>query len=272
MNNKFKIFLCFIFSILMLSCGLPDVTGVTLELNQPYITKVIPGNNKITVEFEAQNNEPSFSGYNIYFGNNTNPRLYRLYNQQKSRPTMSETKSQVPRKFSFTIETGSYYSTNSTDIDTLKDTDLNNGIPVYIWVSAYQITPQLESYYYYDNFVKMGTPRPDALNQTISSGARLNIEGRDLAILIDNGGKLYFQNASGGSMMVMSGNSLDDIVIPPENGYGTIDLEVKANRLYLIKITENNNAYYGKIYVRSVSGTSATVDYCRQTAANILSY
>ena len=70
MNNKLKMFLCFIFSILMLSCGLPDVTGVTLELNQPYITKVIPGNNKLTVEFEAQNNEPSFSGYNIYFGEN----------------------------------------------------------------------------------------------------------------------------------------------------------------------------------------------------------
>ena len=270
--NALKIFIIFIFTIFMVSCGLPDVTGITVELNQPYITKVIPGNNKLTVEFEAQNNEISFSGYNIYFGDSTNPRKYKLYNQQKALPTMQETTSQVVKKYSFTIEIGSYFSTNSTDIDTLKVNDLNNGIPIYVWVSAYQISPQLESYYYYDNFVKMGTPRPEALNQTISSGARLNIEGRDLAILIDNGGKLYFQNASGGSMMVMSGNSLDDIVIPPENGYGTIDLEVKANRLYLIKITENNNAYYGKIYVRSVSGTSATVDYCRQTAANILSY
>ena len=69
-------------SLLFISCGLPDVTGITLELNQPYITKVIPGNNKITVEFEAQNNEPSFSGYNIYFGDSTNPRKYRLYNKR----------------------------------------------------------------------------------------------------------------------------------------------------------------------------------------------
>lgn len=256
----------------MISCGLPDVTGVTLELNQPYITRVIPGNNKITVEFEAQNNEAPFSGYNIYFGDSTNPRKYRIYNQQKALPTMTETKSAVTKKYSFTIETGAYFSTNYTDIYTLKDYDLNNGIPVYIWVSAYQIAPQLESYYYYDNFVKMGTPRPEALNQSISPNSKLSIEGRDLATAVNKSGKLYFQNAGNGSMMVMSGNSLTDIVVPPESGYGKIDLEVKANRLYLIKITDNNNSYYGKIYVRSVSGTSAVVDYCRQTAPNILSY
>ena len=272
MKNVLKVFLILLLILAAISCGLPDVTGITLELNQPYITKIIPGDNQLTVEFEAQNNEPSFSGYNIYFGDSTDPRKYKLYSPQKYLPTITEKPFTTVKKYSHTIKIGDYYSTGGSEVDTLTSYELNNGIPIYVWVSSYQITPQLESSFYYDNFVKMGTPRPEALNQTISSGARLNIEGRDLAILIDNGGKLYFQNASGGSMMVMSGNSLDDIVIPPENGYGTIDLEVKANRLYLIKITENNNAYYGKIYVRSVSGTSATVDYCRQTAANILSY
>ncbi|TVL62656.1 hypothetical protein [Brachyspira hyodysenteriae] len=270
----------FLFTILLsllsfpiISCGLPDVTGITLELNQPYITKVIPGNNQLTVEFEAQNNEPSFSGYNIYFGDSTDPRKYRLYNQQKALPTISDKTSTVIKKYSFTIKVGSYFSTNGTDVYTLKESDLNNGIPVYVWVSAYQITPQLESYYYYDNFVKMGTPRPEALNQTVTPNNNISMEGRDLARLIVSGGNLYFQNVGGTSMMAVSGNSLNDVVIPPENGYGNVDLQVKANRLYLIKITDGNNAYYGKIYVRSVNGTSSiTVDYCRQTSANILSY
>lgn len=272
--NILKLFLCTILlSFPIISCGLPDVTGITLELNQPYITKVIPGNNQLTVEFEAQNNEPSFSGYNIYFGDSTDPRKYRLYNQQKALPTISDKTSSVTKKYSFTIKVGSYFSTNGADVYTLKESDLNNGIPIYVWVSAYQITPQLESYYYYDNFVKMGTPRPEALNQTVTPNNNISMEGRDLARLINSVGTLYFQNVSGTSMMAVSANSLNDVVIPPENGYGNVNLQVKANRLYLIKITEGNNAYYGKIYVRSVNGTSSiTVDYCRQTSANILSY
>ena len=185
MNIVKKLFI-FIIILSAVSCGLPDVTGITLELNQPYITKVIPGENKLVVEFEAQNNEPSFSGYNIYFGDSTNPRKYRLYNQQKALPTMTELSSTTVKKYSFTIEIGSYFSTNSTDIDTLKVNDLNNGIPIYVWVSAYQISPQLESYYYYDNFVKMGTPRPEILNQTINPNASLTIDGRELAKLINN--------------------------------------------------------------------------------------
>ncbi|MDA0030633.1 hypothetical protein OFR29_14375 [Brachyspira hyodysenteriae] len=60
-------------------------------------------------------------------------------------------------------------------------------------------------------------------------------------------------------MMAVSGNSLNDVVIPPENGYGNVDLQVKANRLYLIKITDGNNAYYGKIYVKSVNESSTSI-------------
>ena len=74
-------------------------------------------------------------------------------------------------------------------------------------------------------------------------------------------------------MLIIYGNSLDDIVIPPENGYGNMNLEVKANRLYLIKISENNNNYYAKIFIRRVINTSNIIaDYCLQTSANILSY
>lgn len=268
-----KVILSIIIILSSISCGLPDVTGVTLELNQPYITKITPGNNELTVEFQAQNNEPSFSGYNIYFGDKTDPRKYRLYNQQKVLPTMVEKTSDTIKKYVFNIKVGSYYSTNSTDIYTLKENDLNNGIPIYVWVGAYQITPQLESYYYYDNFVQMGTPRPEVLNQNITPNTTIKGTGRNLAILNINGGKLVFQNVDNGSMMRVSGNSLTDIVVPPENGYGTAELDVIMNRLYLIKITEGGNSYYGKIYVKNVNGTSsAVIDYCHQTSPNILSY
>ncbi|WP_295163298.1 hypothetical protein [uncultured Brachyspira sp.] len=269
--NALKLFIIIISSLLMISCGLPDVTGIILELNQPYITKIIPKDHELIVEFEAQNNEASFSGYNIYFGDKTNPKKYKLYNQQKVLPTMTETKSETIKKYTFTIKRGSYYSTNNTDIYTLENKDLNNGIPIYVWVSSYQITPQLESYYY-DNFAKMATPRPEVINKLVSVSNDINIEGRNLAKLISIGNILYFQNAVNGSMMRHPANSLYDITIPPENGYGNDNLEVTANRLYLIKITEDNKSYYGKIYVRSVSANNAVVDYCRQTAADVLSY
>ncbi len=268
-----KIFFSSLFTLSAISCGLPDVTGITLELNQPYITKVIPGNNELTVEFQAQNNEPSFSGYNVYFGDKTNPKKYKLYNQQKSLPTMLDKGSDTIKKYSFKIAIGSYYSVNNADVDTLKENDLNNGIPIYVWIGAYQITPQLESYYYYDNFVQMGTPRPEALNQNVTPGTTINGTGRDIAVLNVNGGKLVFQNVANGSMMRVSGNSLSDIVIPPTSGYGTAELDVTANRLYLIKITEGASSYYAKIFVRSVNGAnSAVIDYCHQTSPDILSY
>ena len=272
MKNVSKVFLIVSLILTTISCGLPDVTGITLELNQPYITKVIPGNNKLIVEFEAQNNEPSFSGYNVYFGDSTDPRKYKLYSPQKYLPTISDKPFSTVKKYSFTIEVGTYYSTGGSEIDTLTTYELNNGIPIYVWVSAYQITPQLESYYYYDNFVKMGTPRPEALNQTVSPTTTINGTGRDIAIIATSGGQLVFQNVSGGSMMRVTGNSLSDIVVPPESGYGTGELQVTANRLYLIKITDGGNSYYGKIYVRSVTGNSAVIDYCHQPSANILSY
>lgn len=271
--KKIKIISIIIIILLTISCGLPDVTGITLELNQPYITKVIPGNQKLTVEFEAQNNEPSFSGYNIYFGDSTNPRKYKLYNEQKALPTITEKKSESIMKYSFTIEIGKYFSTNNYDISTLKEQDIPNGIPIYIWISAYQITPQLESYYYYDNFVKMGTPRPEILNQTVTADTTINGTGRDIAVLTtDLNGQLVFKNIAGGSMMRISGNSLTDIVVPPENGYSTSELRAAAGRLYLIKIVENSNSYYAKIYVRSVNGNTAVIDYCHQYSADILSY
>ena len=259
--------------IFSVSCGLPDVTSITLEMNQPFITKLTPHSESITVEFIAQNNEPAFSGYNIYFGDSVNPQKYRLYNSQKNRPTILARGSDNLTTYTYTIQAGSYYSEGSGEVKNLTTSQLQNGIPIYVWVSAYQITPQNESYYYYDNYVKMATPRPETLGASVSSGSSITVGSRQLAT-VGSGTGLTFQNSTGG-IQAVSASSLDEITVPPTDGYSstTTAMTVQANTLYLTRTIANGTNYYGKIFVRSVSGTSsATVDYALQTSGNILSY
>ena len=278
MNYFCRILISIVFLVTLISCGLPDITSITQEMNQPFITKITPMDQKIVVEFQAQNNEPAFSGYNIYFGDSVNPRIYRIYSQQKTIPTIVTTRSTTLQTFTFTIEKNIYYTgSNVTEISLLPETEIRNGIPIYVWVSSYQITPQNESYYYYDNYVKMATPRPEVLNQTVNVDNTISLSGGNLATLSINGNKLYFtkpQEETGTwSIQRVAGTSLYDIVVPPTEGYTTENLEVIADRLYLIKINRGNNNYYGKIFVRSLNGTSSIVsDYCYQISADILSY
>ncbi|MBW5383055.1 hypothetical protein [Brachyspira pilosicoli] len=278
MNYFCRILISIVFLVTLISCGLPDITSITQEMNQPFITKITPMDQKIVVEFQAQNNEPAFSGYNIYFGDSVNARIYRIYSQQKTIPTIVTTRSTTLQTFTFTIEKNIYYTgSNVTEISLLPETEIRNGIPIYVWVSSYQITPQNESYYYYDNYVKMATPRPEVLNQAVNVDNTISLSGGNLATIIMNGNKLYFtkpQEETGTwSIQRVAGTSLYDIVIPPTEGYTTENLEVIADRLYLIKINRGNNNYYGKIFVRSVNGTSSIVaDYCYQISADILSY
>ena len=278
MNYFCRILISIVFIVTLISCGLPDITSITQEMNQPFITKITPMDQKIVVEFQAQNNEPAFSGYNIYFGDSVNPRIYRVYSQQKTIPTIVTTRSTTLQTFTFTIEKNIYYTgSNVTEISLLPETEIRNGIPIYVWVSSYQITPQNESYYYYDNYVKMATPRPEVLNQTVNVDNTISLSGGNLATLSINGNKLYFtkpQEETGTwSIQRVAGTSLYDIVVPPTEGYTTENLEVIADRLYLIKINRGNNNYYGKIFVRSLNGTSSIVsDYCYQISADILSY
>lgn len=280
MNYFCRILISIVFIVTLISCGLPDITSITQEMNQPFITKITPMDQKIVVEFQAQNNEPAFSGYNIYFGDSVNPRIYRIYSQQKTIPTIVTTRSTTLQTFTFTIEKNIYYTgSNVTEISLLPETEIRNGIPIYVWVSSYQITPQNESYYYYDNYVKMATPRPEVLNQTVNVGSSIVLSEGYLANLTLNtaDNKLYFSSPQREnetwSLQRVAGTSLYDIVVPPTEGYTTESLEVIADRLYLIKINRGNNNYYGKIFVRSVNGTSSIVaDYCYQISADILSY
>lgn len=273
MKSLFKLFFISIlfFNIMFtISCGLPDITSIYQEMNQPFITKLIPGPNKVTVEFQAQNNEPAFSGYNIYFGDSVNPQKYKLYNEQKNRPTIINKNSQNITMHRYTIEVGSYYSTGGdSEVTTLTASDIPNGIPIYVWVSAYQITPQNESIYYFD-YAQMATPRAEELNKQFSSGSSITSGNKTLATVGTSGGNLTFQN--GGGIQSRSASSLYEVTIPPTDGYSTAALPVEANKLYLTKTVEGNDSYYGKIFVKRVSGTTATVDYCIQLAANVLSY
>ena len=271
MKSLFKLFFISIlfFNIMFtISCGLPDITSIYQEMNQPFITKLIPGPNKVTVEFQAQNNEPAFSGYNIYFGDSVNPQKYKLYNQQKTRPTIINKNSQNITSYSYTIGVGSYYSTGGdSEVTTLTVSEIPNGIPIYVWVSAYQITPQNESIYYFD-YAQMATPRAEELNKSINtSTGSITSGGKTLATLSGNN----IQNSTGG-IQSRSATSLSDVTIPPESGYSTAALTVQPNQLYLTKTVDGGKNYYGKIFVRSVSGGTATVDYCIQLAENVLSY
>lgn len=268
MKSLFKLFFISIlfFNIMFtISCGLPDITSIYQEMNQPFITKLIPGPNKVTVEFQAQNNEPAFSGYNIYFGDSVNPQKYKLYNQQKTRPTIINKNSQNITSYSYTIGVGSYYSTGGdSEVTTLTASEIKNGIPIYVWVSAYQITPQNESTYYFD-YAQMATPRDETLNTSVSGS--ITSGGKTLATLSGNN----IQNSTGG-IQSRSASSLYEVTIPPTDGYSTAALTVQQNQLYLTKTVEGNNSYYGKIFVKSVGTGTATVDYCIQLAANVLSY
>ena len=271
MKSLFKLFFISIlfFNIMFtISCGLPDITSIYQEMNQPFITKLIPGPNKVTVEFQAQNNEPAFSGYNIYFGDSVNPQKYKLYNQQKTRPTIINKNSQNITSYSYTIGVGSYYSTGGdSEVTTLTVSEIPNGIPIYVWVSAYQITPQNESIYYFD-YAQMATPRAETLNSSVSTGSStISSGGKTLATLSGNN----IQNSTGG-IQSRSASSLYEVTIPPTDGYLTTPLTVQQNQLYLTKTTDGSDSYYGKIFVRSVGTGTATVDYCLQTAANVLSY
>jgi len=276
-----RIIFIFVMGILFLSCGLPDTNTIALSLNEPFITRIIPESESITVEFVSQNNEPAFSGYNIYFSNDeTKPRSYSIRNQQQRLPTISANGSGNIIRESFKIEVGLYSVRQGTEvIHTLDKGDLADGMPLYIWVTSYQITPVRESSLYNydedDGFIVGGTPRFEAIEQTVNVDGTMTIEENAMATLVLDTGVLYFENEAGDSMQMRTASGLTDINTAPKEGYSADRLPVIAGRLYLIKLGAGDweNSMYGKIFVRSVNGTtSINVNYCLQTAPGILSY
>ncbi len=271
-----RIFFIFSIAFLFLSCGLPDASTIALNLNQPFITRAIPGENSVTIEFESQNDEPAFSGYNVYFGDDVNPRLYRIYNEQQQLPTISVNRSANIRKHRFTIEKKLYATKQGEEgVNELDTSDLANGLPMYIWVSSYQIAPTRESSFTDDDFhIAEGiTPRYEVIEETVTVNGTMEIQTHDMATLVNTGGTLYLRNASS-TMQMRTATSLTDINTAPESGYTTGDLQVSAGRLYLIRKNVSGDILHGKIFVKSVNTTTSTivVDYCLQTANDILSY
>lgn len=265
--------LFFIISILFYSCGLPDSSSVALDLNEPYIMKMVPGDKKIDITFVSQNSEPSFSGYNIYFGDNANPRQYKIYNEQREFPTIITNGSDNIREYTFTIEPGLYASKSGVEgTNELTDSDVPNGLPVYVWISSFQIAPERESSYFYNFYVETATPRNEVINATINLNDTISILAQGMATLVSIDGTLYFRNISDTLVQRRTATSLTDVNIPPTEGYTADDIEVLENRLYLIRKSSGTSFNYGKIFVRSIVGNSVIVDYALQTATDILSY
>ena len=117
----------------------------------------------------------------------------------------------------------------------------------------------------------MATPREETTGASFSSG-NITSGGKTLATVSTSGGNLTFQSTSGGGIQSRSASSLYEVTIPPTDGYSTAALTVQQNQLYLTKTVDGGKNYYGKIFVKSVSGGTATVDYCIQLAAGVLSY
>ena len=274
-----KYSLLFIILLIVCSCGSPDSSSIYIDLNQPYITRIAPGNQKLTVHFEAQNNEEGFSGYNVYYGDNVNQKQFVLLNDKNIFPTITTIGSDVVNKYEFTIEAGQNYS-NENGNGTLDGADIPNGLPRYVIVTAYNLFNNYESSYSYSNFVYMGCPRPEILNKNITTGEAFagistgNTGILNLGTLQNNAGILQIAPiAINGGIQMRTATSINDINVPPVDGYINTPIDAQAGRLYLMKILIGSDIYYGKIYIQSVNpGTSIVADYCVQIAAGITNY
>lgn len=259
----------FFFAVFLISCGAPDPSEIAVEINQPYITRVIPGVESVMVYFEAQNNEISFSGYNISFGDNVDYRKYRIVNDLGFFPTRTALRSDSINEYQFKIENNLYYK-GSNNINPRLSGEVANGLPIYILVTAYQISYERESPYAYSNFVVMACPRPES-SGTKNANDVISIDGIELARFDGT----HLVPRSGGGIQVRAGTSIYDVNTAPTNGYFTSPVEVSQGGLYLTSTEGNNKAssQYGKIYIKSISGTSSIdIDFCVQTTKGITSY
>lgn len=261
-----KYITAFFFVVFLISCGAPDPSEIAVEINQPYITRVIPGVESVMVYFEAQNNEISFSGYNISFGDNVDYRKYRIVNDLGFFPTRTALRSDSINEYQFKIENNLYYKGANNINPRL---EVANGIPMYILVTAYQISYERESPYAYSNFVVMACPRPES-SGVIDANKVISINGIEIATF--DGSNLVPK--SGGGIQVRAGTSIYDVNTAPTNGYFTSPIQASQGGLYLTSTKGNNNAEseYGKIYIKNISGTSIDIDFCLQTAKGITSY
>ncbi len=271
---KIKYYLILLILAFTLSCGLPDASSIYVDMNQPYITRVSPGSHEMTIYFEAQNNEENFVGYNIYYGDNVYQKEYTIYNNNSLKPTIIADKSQTVKQYEYTIKVGANYSNTNGTTGSLQESDIPNGFPRYIVVTAYDLFNNRESSYAYDYFVALGVPRPEVNNQTLNVGNEFNgISGFNLGTLINDGGILKIEPSSSSALQIQAATSLNDVNYPPLSGYSSDSVAATPNTIYLMTTTISGEMYYAKIFIQSVDGTSSIVaDYAVQTAAGLTNY
>lgn len=258
--------------LLLFSCGEQNPNAIDLDLNRPFITRVVPGDKKITVEFVAQNREYGFDGYNIYIAEDkTRVREQIVLSPTLVKPTLKADATTSVVTYTFTIEHNVTYYRSYT-AGTVGNISIFNGVGYNIWVAAYRAQPEKESTYDL-NLVSVVYPRPEFLSYTALNTTGLSFPDAVGRITFSNaGGAFCVIETNGGGVQDMGyASSLTGIVTAPTNGYSSAPCILHAGHLYGIV---TSTGVYAKLFVRSVSGTfdSAVIDYCYQPTANVTSY
>ncbi|MBI4976325.1 MAG: hypothetical protein HZC28_02525 [Spirochaetes bacterium] len=271
----FWLFLTILFSfgiLSLISCGEQNPNEIPLALNVPHITRIVPGDGKITVYFQSQNNEPGFSGYNIYWSDDiAQLQNQLLLNETLSKPTIKAQASVIMQEYSFTVEHSiTYFKSTASSNTSATKVSLFNGLVYYFYVKAYNGQPEYESTF--DSALTAnGSPRPQTLSYRMDTNTGLTFGSGQVKVLLTNdSGSLYFLPMSNGIQHMGSG-TLTSLTVAPANGYDTFPVIAAAGHLYAVRTAVTN---YAKIAVLStdISGAFAVIDYCYQPTAGVVSY
>ena len=259
--------------VLLVSCGEQNPNAVDLDLNRPFITRIVPGDKKLTIYFVAQNREYGFDGYNIYFADDrARIREQLVLSPTLVKPTIKADSTSSVVTYSFTIEHNVTSYKLASGAAAPGNVSIFNGVGYYFWVSAYRALPEKESVFDL-NYTASAYPRPEILSYSAAENTGLSFPDAVGRLKFTNAGGFFcVMETNGGGVQDMGGaSSLADIVTAPTNGYSSSPCILHTGHLYAV---ETSTAVYAKIYVRSVAGTSnaAVIDYCYQPTANVTSY
>lgn len=269
-----KIFI-FPIMLLMVACG-TDIGNVDLDMNRPYIEKVIPGDEEVTIVFKGQNAEYGFAGYNVFFSEYADGVISNMllgtYNQI---PTVEASRnSNSYQEFRYTMKNrDSYYRVrkDATSYET-NVVSFDNGVLLYFWVASYNdISGKMSSYS--SEYRKAGSARPEENNISVSTGDEFSLYGLTPHISISNGGGALFlvplSGMKGQDRGYVGNDGLSSLVVAPTEGYLELPLRILNGHLYAF-VGEQTN--YAKIYIQSSTSTTAVIDYCYQISAQLEYY
>lgn len=270
----YKSILCLPALLFVSSCGLQSPYDIKLNMNSPYITRVVPGDGKVTLYVQGQNVEDGFAGYNVYVGDDyVDLTKTVLVNSGLRLPTVEADSSSALEETEIVIADRKFYTKERSKVlsNEYGIRQIQNGNLYYFWVSSYDYNLDHESSYSEFNRVS-ACPRPQSKDVSLSSGSSLALYQSTAHLsLVEDGGNLYFSptNGCGIQSMGYAEDGLHEVSMAPEHGYIQTEVPVIEGVLYSLKTPTEN---YAKVYVSSVNGSSITVDHCYQISEGIRSY